>query len=90
MDTCADNGIPAQSSGDDAIFDVFFTDQPVRNYRDGMAADSQMMVKFNMGMLAQGVLKSSPMKFYPSLAHTNEDIEQTIEAFKNVVPTLRG
>ena len=90
VDTCAENGIPAQSSGDDAIFDVFFTDQPVRNYRDGLAADGQMMVKFNMGMLAQGVLKASPMKFYPSLAHTDEDIEQTIEAFKKVVPTLRG
>ena len=35
-------------------------------------------------------LKSWPQKFYPSLAHTEEDIDRTIEAFKKVAPTLRG
>jgi len=89
LDTCAENGVPAQSSGDDAIFDVFFTDQPVRNYRDGLAADAQTMSKFNTGLLEQGVLKSWPQKFYPSLAHTEEDIARTIEVFQKVVPTLR-
>ena len=89
LDTCAENGVPAQSSGDDAIFDVFFTDQPVRNYRDGLAADAQTMSKFNAGLLEQGILKSWPQKFYPSLAHTEEDIARTIEAFQKVVPTLR-
>ena len=89
LDTCAENGVPAQSSGDDAIFDVFFTDQPVRNYRDGLAADAQTMSKFNAGLLEQGVLKSWPQKFYPSLVHTEEDIDRTIEVFQKVVPTLR-
>ena len=89
LDTCAANGVPAQSSGDDAIFDVFFTDQPVRNYRDGLAADAQTMSKFNAGLLDQGVLKSWPQKFYPSLVHTEDDIAKTIEVFQKVVPTLR-
>jgi len=89
VDTCAENGVPAQSSGDDVIFDVFFTDQPVRNYRDGLAADAQAMSRFNAGLLEQGILKSWPQKFYPSLAHTDADIEQTIAAFKKVVPKLR-
>lgn len=89
LDTCAENGVPAQSSGDDAIFDVFFTDQPVHNYRDGLAADTQTMSKFNAGLLEQGVLKSWPQKFYPSLVHTEEDIARTIEVFQKVVPTLR-
>jgi len=89
LDTCAENGVPAQSSGDDTIFDVFFTDQPVHNYRDGLAADTQTMSKFNAGLLEQGVLKSWPQKFYPSLVHTEEDIARTIEVFQKVVPTLR-
>ena len=89
LDTCAENGVPAQSSGDDAIFDVFFTDQPVRNYRDGLAADAQTMSKFNAGLLDQGVLKSWPQKFYPSLVHTEDAIAKTIEVFQKVVPTLR-
>lgn len=90
VDTCAENGVPAQSSGDDAIFDVFFTNQPVYNYRDGLAADAQMMSKFNSGLLGQGILKSWPQKFYPSLAHTEEDVQRTIEVFNIVVPTLRN
>jgi glutamate-1-semialdehyde 2,1-aminomutase len=90
VDACAENGVPAQSSGDDTIFDVFFTDQPVRNYRDGLAADAQTMSRFNAGLLEEGILKSWPQKFYPSLAHTEADIERTIEAFQKVVPKLRG
>ena len=88
--TCAENGVPVQSTGDDTIFDVFFSDQPVRNYRDTLAADTRMMARFNQGMLREGILKSWPSKYYPSLAHTSEDVEKTVEAFRKVVPTLRG
>jgi glutamate-1-semialdehyde 2,1-aminomutase len=89
VDVCAENGIPVQSSGDDAIFDVFFTDQPVHNYRDGLAADARMMARFNAGLLEQGILKSWPQKFYPSLAHTDEDVERTLVAFRHVVKGLK-
>ena len=87
---CNENGIPVQSCGDDTIFDVYFSEQPVRNYRDTLAADAGMTAKFNQGMLRQGILKSWPNKFYPSLAHTKEDVEKTVEAFRQVVPTLQG
>jgi len=90
VDICAENEVSVQSSGEDAIFDVFFTDQPVRNYRDGLVADARMMRRFNAGLLEQGILKSWPQKFYPSLAHTDEDVARTIEAFRVVVPKLRG
>jgi glutamate-1-semialdehyde aminotransferase len=48
-----------------------------------------MMARFNAGLLELGVLKGA-QKFYPSLAHTEEDVERTIDAFERVVPTLRG
>jgi glutamate-1-semialdehyde 2,1-aminomutase len=89
VDICAENGIPVQSSGDDTIFDIFFTDQPVRNYRDGLSADTQTMARFNAGLLEQGILKSWPQKYYPSLAHTDEDVERTIEAFRHVAKDLK-
>ena len=88
VDICAEHEVSVQSCGEDAIFDVFFTDQPVRNYRDGLAGDTQMMSRFNAGLLERGILKSWPQKFYPSLAHTDEDVERTIEAFQAVVPQL--
>jgi len=88
-EACAESGIPAQMCGEDAVFDIYFTDKPVVNYRDGLGADGDMMRRFNSGLLGHGILKG-PQKFYTSVAHTQEDVERTINAFKEVVPNLRG
>ena len=89
VDICSQHGIAVQMCGEDAIFDVYFVDHAVQNYRDTLSADGQMMSRFNAGLLELGVLKGA-QKFYPSLAHTEEDVERTIDAFERVVPTLRG
>ena len=88
VDTCAQHGVAVQMCGEDAIFDVYFTDQPVKTYRDTLSADGQMMARFNAGLLERGILKGG-QKFYPSLAHSDEDVEQTIAAFKEVIPQLK-
>ncbi len=89
VDTCTDNGISVQVCGEDPIFDVYFTDRPVINYRDSLSADTQMMARFNAGLLERGVLKGAP-KFYPSVVHTDEDVDRTIAAFQEVIPGLKG
>ena len=89
MDSCAQNGIAAQMCGEDAIFDVYFTDRPVVSYRDGLSADGGMMAKLNTGLLERGILKGG-QKYYPSAAHTDEDVDRTIQAIKEVVPGLKG
>ena len=88
VDVCNQNGVAVQMCGEDAIFDVFFTDRPVVNYRDGLAADSGMMTRFNAGLLERGILKGT-QKFYPSMVHTEEDVDRTIQAITEVVPTLQ-
>ena len=85
---CGNSGIAVQNCGEDAIFDVIFTGRPVTNYREGLAGDAQMMGRFNAGLLERGILKAT-QKFYPSMVHTGEDVDKTIEAFAEVVPTLR-
>jgi len=89
VDLCGQNGVAVQMCGEDAIFDVYFTDRPVVNYRDTLAGDTQMMSRFNAGLLERGVLKGG-QKFYPSVVHTGEDVDKTIEAFADFVPTLMG
>ncbi len=89
MDSCAKNGIAAQMCGEDAIFDVYFTDRPVVSYRDGLSADGGMMARLNTGLLERGILKGG-QKYYPSAAHTDEDVYRTIQAIKEVVPQLKG
>ena len=89
-DACAEQELSVQSVGEDAIFDIFFADHPVRNFRDGLAADSQTLAKLNFGLLERGVIKSWPQKFYPSIVHTDADIELTVEAIREVAPMLRS
>ena len=90
VDACSDQGFAIQSVGEDAIFDIYFSERPVQNYRDGLAADPVPLGKLNAGLLERGVIKSWPQKFYPSVAHTDEDVDETIAAIREVAPTLRS
>ena len=90
VEICSENGLAVQSSGEDAIFDIYFIDKPVENYRDGLAADGALMTRLNHGLLERGILKGWPQKYYPSLAHTDEDVARTLEAVREVAPTLAG
>ncbi len=88
-DICEQNDIPVQMCGEDAIFDIYFFDHPVVNYRDTLLADSGMMARFNTGLLERGILKGVP-KFYPSIVHTDEDVDRTIQAFEEVIPGIKN
>ena len=89
QELCDENGIAVQSCGEDAVFDFCFTDRTVSNYRDTLTGDGSMLARLNAGLLERGVLKGG-QKYYPSAVHTDEDVERTIEAYRQVVPTLRG
>ena len=89
IDICNETGVPVQSCGEDAIFDVYFSDKPISNYRDTLSADGAMMTRFNTGLLERGVLKGA-QKYYPSAVHSDTDIEKTIEAIREVVPLIRS
>ncbi len=81
--------IPAQVVGEAPLFDVFFTDSEVVDYRDTLKADSQMLGRFNALLLERGVFKGGS-KFYVSVAHTREDVDRTIEAFAWAIDELKG
>ena len=85
---CADAGIAIQPAGEDVMFGFYFTDRPVVDYRDTLLADSSTMASFNTTLLEEGILKSLPDKFYPSLAITDEDVDRTIEVFSHAVDKL--
>ena len=90
VDSCSEQGFTVQSVGEDAIFDIYFADHAVQNYRDGLAANPAPLGKLNSGLLERGIIKSWPQKFYPSVAHTDDDVDQTVAAIQEVVPTLRN
>ena len=80
--------IPIQVCGENQIFGLFFTDREIHNYRDGLATDSGLHARFNSGLLDRGILKAWPQKFYPSAAHSQEDIERTKVAIEQTLSQL--
>jgi glutamate-1-semialdehyde 2,1-aminomutase len=72
------------------MFGFFFQNGPVYNFEDAKKSDTAKFAKFHRGMLAEGVY-FAPSQFeagFTSLAHTEEDIEFTIAAAKEVFKTL--
>ena len=80
--------IPARVTGEDVLFDVYFTDNEITDYRSTLSADSATMGRFNAGVLERGIFKGDS-KFYISAAHDENDVEQTLEAFKDTIEEIR-
>jgi glutamate-1-semialdehyde 2,1-aminomutase len=73
-----------------AMFGMFFTGGPVHNYEDAKASDLSKFSRFHRGMLEQGIYLA-PSQFeagFTSLAHTDEDIDRTLEAARAVLSSL--
>ena len=88
-EACEAEGFAVQSVGEDGVFDIYFADHPIRNFRDTLAADAEALDKLNRGLLERRIIKSWPQKFYPSIVHTDADVEETVAAIREVAPTLR-
>ena len=72
--------LPAQVAGEAPVFEIYFTDRPITDYRATLAADPVRHAAFTRAMLERGVVKAA-QKFYVSLAHGEEDVERTMEIF---------
>ena len=73
-----------------AMFGMFFTGESVHNYDDAKKSNLQKFARFHRGMLERGIYLA-PSQFeagFTSLAHTEEDIEQTLAAAKEVFASL--
>ncbi len=75
-----DAGLPGQVIGEPVLFDVFFATGDLSDYRATLRADGAMMRRFNQAVRAHDVLKGDS-KIYVSLAHTEADVRQGLDAF---------
>ena len=71
-----------QVTGETGLLTVFFADRPVTDYASAQAADHAAFARFWTAMLERGIyLPPSPYEaWFPSLAHTEDQVERTIEA----------
>ena len=72
------------------MFGMFFTGSPVHNYEEAKQSDLSKFARFHRGMLERGVYLA-PSQFeagFTSLAHTDTDIDRTLEAAREVLSNL--
>ena len=70
-----------------SMFCLYFCPGPVRNYDDAKKSDTKAFAKFFHAMLERGVYLA-PSQFeagFISLAHTEADIDRTLEAGKEAL-----
>lgn len=81
-DAAREAGVPLQVNAIGSMLTPFFTDRPVRDYASATSADTARYGRFFQGMLRRGVYLP-PSQFeawFPSAAHGEREIEQTLAA----------
>jgi glutamate-1-semialdehyde 2,1-aminomutase len=74
-------GIPAQVVGEGPLYNIVLTGQDIVDHRSIETADRQLTARLGHELLERGVYVNLAAKGYISLAHTDEDLGQTLEAF---------
>jgi glutamate-1-semialdehyde 2,1-aminomutase len=84
-----DAGIPARVLGEPPAFQPWFTGEEIVDFRSSLSADPITGFRFAQLLLERGVLKAHE-KFFVSMAHSDEDIDRTIEVIEDAVLALEG
>lgn len=72
--------IPLRALGEDAVFGVRFLENPdPRTWIDLQAHDRDLGLRWGVECLKRGLLVNPNEKFYISIAHTDADVDQTLD-----------
>lgn len=82
-----DAEIPAQVIGEPPMFDILFTNQVIRDYRDSLRCGAGKNARLVELLRERGIYKNDA-KFYVSTAHDERDVEEVLVAFESVVEAL--
>ncbi len=83
-DAAQSSGMPITAASVSAMFGFFLCEGPVRNFEEAKSTDSERFGKLHRAMLERGIYLA-PSAFeagFTSLAHSDADIEATINAFR--------
>jgi glutamate-1-semialdehyde 2,1-aminomutase len=84
-------GVPLQAIGDGPIAQVFFVapDVDLSSERALRAADARLATRFGLELLRRGLFVIPNTKLYISLAHTDADIDWTLDVIEDVLRAMR-
>jgi glutamate-1-semialdehyde 2,1-aminomutase len=81
-DAAAEIGVPAHVERTTGLLTLFFHDGPVADYAGARECDLDRFAAFCRSMIARGVYVPASQfeTWFPSLAHTDEQVERTLDA----------
>jgi glutamate-1-semialdehyde 2,1-aminomutase len=77
-------GLPVVTSGDGPVFQISFMDTAATNYRDTLKASADLYTAFALGLLDAGILTLPDGRWYVSAAHSDDDIDRTLDAVRSL------
>ena len=78
-------GVVAVCTGDGPVFSIHLQANTPRNYRDTLGSDKQRWSDFVVALLDEGVLILPDGRWYISAAHTEADIDATLQAARRAI-----
>jgi len=90
-DLATDMNIPHQINFISSMFQIFFTDKPVRDYGTAKKADAKKFKKLFVTLLKNGVF-IAPSQFetvFLSYAHTTDDLHKTLTAYEKSLKAVK-
>ena len=84
-------GVPVQINSAGSLLTIFFNENPIKNYDDAKKSDTKKFAKFFTEMLDRGIFlpPSQYEALFISAAHTEAEIDHTIQAAKESIEAMR-
>jgi glutamate-1-semialdehyde 2,1-aminomutase len=84
------HGFAVQAPGEDAVFGVRFTDRkPLRTWMDLTTANKDLGLRWALELIRRGLLVNPNEKFYISIAHTEADVDRTLDVVDQAFAALK-
>ena len=83
-----ERSLPVRVAGEGPVLQVFFTEQEVVDWRSCLAADAERAYRLGLELIRRGLFVTPGGKLYLSLAHTDEDLDRTLETFEDAFQAM--
>ncbi|MFO1363671.1 MAG: aspartate aminotransferase family protein [Burkholderiales bacterium] len=84
------HGFAVQAPGEDAVFGVRFTARrPLRTWMDLTTANKDLGLRWALELIRRGLLVNPNEKFYLSIAHTDADVDKTLDIADQAFAALK-
>jgi glutamate-1-semialdehyde 2,1-aminomutase len=82
------HGLEAQVIGEGPVWHLVFTARPIIDYRSSLAGDRDRLLAFHYGLIDRGIFVRPGGGHYFSMAHTDEDVDRTLDAVDHLLRRL--